>query len=110
MPQAKTGVPGFDKKLTPNMIKQMTVVWNITANLATLHRNQELTNMKALIDMLPLLVQNGLVALKEGNIELDHTVLLKRFFVKAGLPDIDEFLRVSDQHAISPFVDQNEGR
>lgn len=90
-------VAGFEKKLTPNVLKQMQVSWNITANLATLHRNQELTNMKALIDMMPTLITNGLVVLKENQLELDHTVFLKRFFVKAGLPDIDEFLKVNQQ-------------
>jgi Bacteriophage head to tail connecting protein len=98
-------IPGFTRRLTPNMVKQMQVTWNITANLATLHRNQELANMKALIDMLPVLVENQLVSLKEGHLELDHTVLLKRFFVKAGLPDIDEFLRVSSSSETFPILE-----
>ena len=89
-------ISGFDRKLHPDVIKQMEVSWNITAGTATVQRNQELTNMKALIDMMPVLLQNGLVQLKEGQLELDHKTFLKRFFVKAGLPEIDTFLRTVD--------------
>ena len=56
--------------------------------------------MKALIDIMPTLIGNGLVQLKTDQLELDHTVFLKRFFVKAGLPDIDEFLKVFNREGV----------
>lgn len=88
-------VPGFEERLTPNIVKMMNAKFTVTANNATVQRNQEIANIKTfLMEMLPPLIQNGFAIPKQEKAEIDVLGLVRRLMVKGGFPDVDQTLKV----------------
>jgi Bacteriophage head to tail connecting protein len=83
-----------DYLLTSDDIKLMAFKWVTVASQATISRNRRIANMKALLfDILPGLIQQGIVQLKPIGLEFDQVSALRNFLLDNGILDADKMLR-----------------
>lgn len=84
-------------ELTPELVKQMDFKWVITSTRATLSRNRQLANKKAILtELMPMLVQAGVVKLKPVGLEFDQEQALRSFLVLSGEQDADKLLKTTE--------------
>jgi|GEM_PF-3560941 len=102
--KTKTEIIG-DYSLTPDDIRLLDFKWVTIASQATISRNRRIANMKSLLfDILPGLVQQGIVQLKPVGLEFDQVSALRNFLVDNGILDADKILRPIIQKENSPQV------
>jgi len=91
--KSKTEIIG-DYSLSPDDIRLLDFKWVTIASQATMSRNRRIANMKALLfDVLPNLIQQGIVQLKPVGLEFDQVSALRNFLVDNGILDADKILR-----------------
>lgn len=82
--------------LTRDMFKKFDFKWVITSTRAALTRNKQIANKKALLfEIMPMLVQSGVVHLKPQNIEADQFYALTDFLGTAGITNADKIFKLT---------------
>jgi len=88
-------VGDITKTLTPELIKQMDFKWLITSAQAANSRGKRLANIRSLLlEIIPPMLQSGLVSLKPQGIEVDPYVALNDMLVLGGLPNANEIIKL----------------
>lgn len=82
------------RELTPDLIRQMDFKWIITSANASNTRGKRLANLRSLLmEVMPPLVQNGIVQLSPEPLVADQRVLLRDLLVLGGIPNADEIIK-----------------
>jgi hypothetical protein len=83
-------VAGFSEPLTPDLIRQMDFKWVVTSAQASNTRGRQLNNMKSLLfDVVPKLVDAGVVTLDEQKLVFKPVAGLKQLMVRAGMGEFE---------------------
>lgn len=92
------------KELTPDMVKQMDYKWTITSAEAANARGKQLANLRTWnLELLPMLVSQGLVQLKGGVMVADPAASLKDMLNIGGM-DASKYLEVVEmQPGVMPL-------
>lgn len=87
-------VPGFEDMLTPEDIQLMDMDWIITASQASMQRQQQINFHLEFLNMLPQLVQSGVV-IPDGKLyQASPGDIVRRILQLSGCQDTDELLKL----------------
>lgn len=82
------------KELTVDILRQCDFKWLITSANAANTRGKRLANIRSLLlEIMPPLVQGGVVKLSQQNLVIDQQQLLREMLVLGGVPNADELLK-----------------